>query len=235
MRLYELAYACSVYKMLRNYDVAYHSFLTKTEPCFDIYDDGHLNALFEWLNKWGCRLDHNYKEEFKQELEPWYDKCEDSLPPPSVRLLDISDAELEHVLDRIGNAYDELRNRDASPRRYIGATCASKILYALRNEVCPPWDEKTRWDAETRRWRYDEDAKSYREFLVATRNELTQLKLECQKYGFDIRELPQRIYGHQSNLIKLINEYNFVKVRETEEFKIPTVEAIKQWYQWARE
>lgn len=230
IRLYELAYVSNVFKIMRNYDSAYRNFLSETAPCFNIHKDAHREALFEWLNKWGCRLDRNYKEQFESELKSWYAKCKDLLPPPSLRLPDISDAELEHVLDRVGRAYEELHNTKASPRRNIGATCASKILYALRNEVCPPWDTEMR-----KKWQYNEDAESYKEFLVTTRNELNQLRVECQKHGFDIVVLPQRIYGHQSSLIKLLNEYNFLKARETEEFKIPTVDVIEKWYQWTRE
>lgn len=229
MKLYELAYASNVFKILRNYDNAYRNFLSKTAPSFYIYKEEHLEALFEWLNKWGCRLDNNYKGKFKRELKSWYDKCKDSLPPPGVSLLDISDAELV----RIAEAYEELRIRDireAPPRRFIGATCASKILYALRNEVCPPWDTEMR-----RKWQCNENAESYKKFLVDNKGILNQLEGECQKYGFNIKELPQKIYGNQSSLIRLLNEYNFVKVRETQKFKIPDIEVIEKWYQWTKE
>lgn len=230
MRLYELAYVSSVFRIIRNYDNAYRSFLTETAPCLNIQEDGHREALFGWLNKWGCRLDRKHKGLFGSELKSWYAKCEDLLPHPSLRLPDISDADLEHVLYQVGKAYEELRNAKASPRRDIGATCASKILYALRNEVCSPWDTEMR-----KKWQYNEDAESYKKFLATTRRELDQLKVECQKHGFDMVVLPQRIYGHNSSLIRLLNEYNFLKARETEEFTIPTADVIERWYQWTRE
>ena len=118
----------NVFRVIRNYDNAYHNFLTETAPCFDIQEDAHQEALFEWLNRWGCRLDLNHRGLFQSELKSWYAKCEDLLTHPSLRLPDIPDDELEHVVHRVGRAYEDLRDAKTSPRKDIGTTCASKIL-----------------------------------------------------------------------------------------------------------
>ena len=83
-----------------------------------------------------------------------------------------------------------------------------------------------------KKWKYDGDTESYKNVLVTTRRALDHLSLESQKHGFDMVALTEQIYGHECSLIRLLNEYNFIKARETEEFRIPSVDVIEKWYQW---
>ena len=47
MRLYALACACSVYRFLRKYDIAYDKFLDKTKPYLDMHNSEHRKALLK--------------------------------------------------------------------------------------------------------------------------------------------------------------------------------------------
>lgn len=79
MRLYEIAYACSVYRIFRNYDIAYNNLLENTKPSLDMLKTEHRDALLTWLRAWGCRQFHNNDIEREQasiNLEAWYKENE---------------------------------------------------------------------------------------------------------------------------------------------------------------
>jgi len=224
MRLYALACACSVYRFLRKYDIAYDKFLDKTKPYLDMHNSEHRKALLKWLREWGCRQFKNtFDKEASNNLESWYTKNESLLPSPSMSLLEISDIELKHIVD----AYNTLREEKASDTKTVGPTGASKILFAFREEICPPWDGAMR-----KKWGYSGNAESYNKFLEDTKNTLVQLKGECSRHGFTLNELPGRLGRQQSSLIKLLDEYNFVVI--TNAFRIPHIETIQEWYYWAQ-
>jgi hypothetical protein len=224
MKLYELAYACTVYRIFRNYDIAYDNFLNKTQPSFDMGNKEHRNKLLEWLRAWGCRqFQIDYHVQASNDLESWYEENGDMLPAPTCNLFELSTANLENI----GKIYDKLTKVKASAGITVGPTGASKILFALRKDLCPPWDGEMR-----KHWKYNGSADDYEKFILYTKNGLRQIMDECSKYGFSLEELPRKLGKDHYSLIKLFDEYNLVII--TNKFKRLDVNTIEEWYSWAR-
>ncbi|MFH0768267.1 MAG: hypothetical protein V1932_01710 [Chloroflexota bacterium] len=219
MKLYELACACYGYANFTDFDKTYRDFLDKTKPCLDVHNTEHKGALLEWLNKWGCRIKDTFHPEIKGKLESWYDDNRSLLPSPNTNLLKILDSELERIVE----SYNTLQTIP-----HIGPTCASKILFALRKDVFPPWDVAMR-----KKWKYNGSAKSYKAFLIATKKQLCELDTECARYRILLSKLPSELARPQSSLVKLIDEYNWVTI--TKNVMPPTTDTLQKWYLWEKQ
>jgi hypothetical protein len=55
MRLFELAYACRLYKQSTGNDGAIREFQQQVGPDPDLANVQHRAAILRWLNDWGCR------------------------------------------------------------------------------------------------------------------------------------------------------------------------------------
>ena len=103
----------------------------------------HRQALFTWLNAWGCRLRYPRPGEpdvFDTELAVWWTEHAAHLPGTGESLIDLSDAQVA----ALGECFAGLAAMPAvgGPRsRALGSTAASKLLYALRPKTLMPWDE----------------------------------------------------------------------------------------------
>lgn len=224
MRLYEIAYACSVYRIFRNYDNAYNNFLEKTKPSLNMLKTEHINELLNWLRDWGCRQFHlSYSEQASKNLRSWYEENENLLPPLTCSLLELLPSELENTT----TAYERLTQVKASNGITVGPTGASKILFALRKDIYPPWDREMR-----RSWNYNGTANEYKDFLLKTEKTLNQISDECLKHGFTIKELPRKLGMEHYSLIKLLDECNIVYV--TNKLKKLDIETIEGWYSWSK-
>lgn len=225
MRLYELACACYVYAGFTDFDKTYCNFLRSTAPDLDMRNEKHREALLEWLNKFGCRqFEKSFHKQASQNLKRWYEENEHLLPPPGRMLLDLSEDELNNAED----TYKNLMNEKASSVKRVGSTGAAKILFTLRKDAFPPWDGAIRKGPP----RYDESPKSYKKFLIDTRQQLLELDEECKKNGISAFELPSELGRPSSSLVKLVDEYNWVV--KTRNCKPLPVDKLKKWYRWAK-
>jgi hypothetical protein len=225
IRLYELAYACYVYVGFTNFDETYRDFLTKTAPGFDMRNENHREALLGWLNKWGCRqFEKSFHKQASQNLRLWHEKNEHLLPLPGKTLLDLSEDELNNAKV----IYKNLMNEKASLVKGVGPTGASKILFALRKDVFPPWDRAMRKGSA----RNDGSPESYKKFLLDTKNQLLQLEVECKEYGIILSELPRILERPEASLVYLVDEYDWVVI--TRRCLPPPVDKLEKWYHWAK-
>jgi hypothetical protein len=96
----------------------------------------HADALFVWLNRWGCRLAYSCREQFALEVAGWWRGARRQLPATGVVLADVSD----DVLVSTAAAASSLAELSLGPRR-LQWTAAAKLLYALRPDAVPPWDD----------------------------------------------------------------------------------------------
>lgn len=225
-----LAFACHVYAGMSKADKSYQEFLDATKPEPDLTILAHRTALITWLNKWGCRQfakdDHKLAS---GKIKDWYEKWHDQLPITTMTLLELSDADLDSVCE----PYKQLAERKASERKRgdgttdvrFGPTGAAKILFAIRPQSLMPWDESIRTE-----FGLDESADSYIAFLKQVKTELIKLDEACKRNGHVLSELPKLLKRPDSSLVKLIDEYFWVRI--TKECQVPEVENLALWATW---
>jgi hypothetical protein len=230
MELYELAVGCSIYKALSGDDSRVTRLWRKTGGQVDPYNSAHQKFLFEWLNQWGCRQFSRVHHDLiaAPSLKAWASNFLASLPSNDVLLEAVSMSQMEVI----GAAYDDLRRREAGTRTlkdgstsYVtyGPVGAAKTLFALRPNVCPPWDSYT-----LRALGLDHSGASYSKYLKRV---ISDLRAVSSRAGVQINELPSLIGRPNSTPPKLIDEYYWVTV--TRGFKPPSRETLSKWAEWA--
>lgn len=231
MRLFQLAYICRIYGGLTGFDADYRAFLDKVADKLDFRDPVHMEALLTWLRKWGCRqFARNYHELASESILGWADLWESRLPESSLTLDRLSDEDIRVV----GNAYDDLSQCRASLRtrngnRYdvrVGPTGAAKILFAARPLAFPPWDDLIRAKCG-----YDGGRRSYCEYLVRVREQISEFCSEAAALGVAAQDIPREVGRPKSTLPKLVDEYNWVTL--TKDFLPPEADEIAKWHRWS--
>lgn len=229
MRLYELAFGCWIYRILTGDDSRIGQLQEKTGGQVDPHNPGHRGFLFEWLNQWGCRQfsKAHHIAIAGQSLDAWANSWLTRLPSVDMKLETIGHAQI----DILGAAYHDLRNRQAGTRtlkngtisqvRY-GPVGAAKTLFALRPNVCPPWDRYT-LDALG----LDYSKSSYCQYLRRVHADLQKVSNQA---GVKIDALPNLVKRPKSTPPKLIDEYYWVTV--TRGFAPPSKQTLEQWLAW---
>jgi len=232
MRLFELAYACRLYRDFTNFDTDYNRFRDKTRHAFDISDHRHRKALLVWLNSWGCRqFALKFHDLASERLRNWGQKNLIRLPPTESSLLTFTDADFVNA----GVLYAGLRDLQASVRQRsgnsysvtFGPTGAAKILFALRSQVFPPWDTSIRVHLG-----YDGSQESYIKYLQWVRHELQEVIADAEAHGIAKTDIPNILGRPSYSLPKLVDEYNWVTI--TKDCKPPSLEDLNDWWRWAR-
>ena len=184
----------------------------------------------KWLNDWGCRqFAKEHHRDALERLRAWAHRHADDLPGYTTSILRLTEAEIRGT----ARAYDELKEIEASQRRTIhgthgvrvGATGAAKILYALRPNTLPPWD-----DAIRERLKCDGSAESYNRFLRLVMDEIQELLADAARHGVSSEQLPSAIGRGVSTLPKIVDEYFWVTI--TRNFTIPKPLELQTWASW---
>lgn len=205
---FELAWACRLYGPMAGFDSTLAEFRKQASPAFDAHRPAHRDALFRWLNSWGCRqfAKAHHAGIASDSLVRWATTWLHRLPEPGVPLTDLEEAGL-----RVATAaYADLQASVASERAAksgtvpvtYGPTGAAKTLFALRPDVFPPWDDPIR-----RHFRYDGSEPSFNAHLTRVATTLTELATEA-KVG--VASLPALVGRPDSSPPKLIDEYDWV-------------------------
>jgi len=213
MRIEQLRTACQRYSIVgSSFDDATRDFRRCTKPTFDISDRDHGRALMIWLNRWGCRQfarrDH---QSALMQLREWAASNLTCLPHIGAALTDLSDP----ALISLASAYDKLRLRQASLKRRnnldisvtFGPTGAAKVLYALRPNCCPPWDDDIR-----KHFRWNGAGASYISFLRTVRSEILDLLSDARQAGIEANDIPHEAGRPDSSLPKLVDEYYWTTI-----------------------
>lgn len=170
----------------------------------------HRQALFTWLNAWGCRLRYPRPGEpdvFDTELAAWWAGHAAHLPGAGESLIDLGDAQVA----ALGDCFAGLAAMPAvgGPRgRALGPTAASKLLYALRPKTLMPWDE-----AIATRLHGARDARSYVAHQTLGRSWGRALLAEAGLAGTGSGEsgLVERLGRPGTGLAKLLDEYCYLE------------------------
>ena len=185
----------------------------------------------KWLNAWGCRqFSVEHHPIASKALRAWGRANLSLLPKAGVSLLGLADADLDQAV----LAYDRLRSLQAGIRRgrsteytvTFGPTGAAKILYALRPEAFPPWDEPIR-----AAFRLDGTGASFRKYLVRIQATLRGVVEEAGRHGILPDQIAEAIGRPGASLPKLLDEFIWVTV--TNEVRPPTKEQLVTWCRWA--
>lgn len=230
MTLFELAFGCFVYAGLTDFDKSYTDFLQRTQGSPDLMNPEHREALLEWLRRWGCRqFARDYHEEASREILSWYQEHGTTLAPADKNLWELTEDELVST----ALAYGELSSRTACWRTRgrntyavkVGPAGAAKTLFAIRPLALPPWDEAIRAALG-----YDGTAISYLSFLESVRTTLQDLEASCQKHGFELAALPDRLGSTMSSVPKLIDEYYWIT--KAKKCTAPDQNTLQRWLDW---
>lgn len=229
MKISELAVATYLYECFTGEDEGYRKFLNATQRRFDLAKPASRDALINWLNNWGCRqfaLEHHALA--SQELLKWHKQFGRKLPPLHAKLWKLTDSQL----DRCAEPFNSLASKRASVRRTkrgssnvkIGPTGAAKILFAIRPDIFPPWDDPIRKKAGYR------GSDGYARFLKETKQLVLDLKGQCERSNIAIENLPKILNRPLSSVPKLIDEYYWVTI--TKGCRLPPLERLRNWARW---
>jgi hypothetical protein len=120
-----------------------------TKGRVDLAVPAHRAAVITWLRAWGCRhLRRADTTRTSEALRTWWNDWGARLPGEQQTLTGLGEAELALA----GQAYDAMRATPAAHRTVrgreldvaFGDTATGKLLFALRPQVFPPWDEAIR-------------------------------------------------------------------------------------------
>ena len=229
--LFEMAYSSFLYSKLTDYENTYLAFRERTDGRPDLAKQEHRDFLLEWLNKWGCRFEVKKFPKVSEAIGQWYRQHGERLCSERKNLWKLTGSEL----DALGDAYEDLQNTTAFKyrrggklvNRHVGATAASKILFSLKPRAAVAWDDLMR-----KRMRLDQKRLTYRQFLEQAKGDLIGLKIQCDKHGFRLTELPAELNRENATPAQLTGEYYWVTY--TRELEMPDKSVLKKWGKWSK-
>jgi hypothetical protein len=231
MKLYELAYACRLYKevsgrdTLSGYDAAYRTMRERLGQSSELASDTDLNALMGFLNQWGCRIPKANFPRLKGRLRNWARSRLSQLPSGGRNICELSDEERRNV----GNCYDQLVSLGAGLKFQHSAV--AKTLHALRPYSLPIWDKPIKGDFERKDKLRRGSAQLYSDFIADVVGQIEELEQDVQRLKHTREEIP-RLVGRdeQTSLVKLVDEYRWITI--TLGHVIPRHGEFKRWLDW---
>ncbi len=229
--LFEMAFSSFLYSKLTDYENTYLVFRERTDGKPDLAKQKHRDFLLEWLNKWGCRFEVEKLSKFSEAIWQWHRQHRERLCSERKNLWKLTGPEL----DALGDAYEDLRDTTAFKyrrggklvHRHVGATAASKILFSLKPRAAIAWDDLMR-----KRMRLDQKRLTYRQFLEQLKGDLIGLKMQCDKYGLRLTDLPAELNREDATPAQLMGEYYWGTY--TRELEMPDKEVLKIWVKWSK-
>lgn len=224
IKLCDIAFISYVYSHTTEYDKSFRELQEVTKNSIDLKNPNHRMELLKWLNNWGCRqFSKKYHQYASKNILQWYEKQGNGIIPENKSLLDINSDDM----DKICILYDSLSSTLASLRNdyievKIGPTGAAKLLFALRPNTLPPWDDPIRSELQ-----YNDTGQSYCEYVNFIMLQQRSLVKECNQYGFSGDEFFIKIGRPNVTWIKLIDEYCWMVY--TGEFELPKSDIIRFW------
>lgn len=204
-----MAFTSHVFGPLTGYDKSLDNFRAEINGSLDLSGEDHRWALFDWLNKWGCRLPLAYGAATCRQIGAWHEEHGSLLPRGSDGLWRLS----AKSLDPMGSVFSDLSERligsgaNGSSRR-LGPTAASKTLYALRPQVFMPWDRAMR-----EAFGYDGGGESYVRFLKVIREDLLRLDEEARRHDRSLASLSEFFDQLEYRTpIDLVNQFYWVTI-----------------------
>lgn len=223
MTLYELAYACRLYR--DQFDAAYDQMREAMGQNPDLASQAQQDTLMRFLNDWGCRIAEKNFPILKMRLQQWAAMWVTQLPDVGrdIRTLDESERA------KMGAAYEALLHLGAG--LHFQDTAAAKTLHALRPLVLPIWDAKIKgWFIDRYGFSKRRAGQVYSDFLHHIADEISDLEVDVVRLGYSLGDISKLVHGSRGSLVKLVDEYYWVTV--TDGRAIPTRVQVEQWFRW---
>jgi len=199
----------TAYAVASDYDDSLNTLTGRTGSSLDLANGDHRRAVLTWLRQWGCRhLDRSSEVTSSAALQAWAETWVPQLPGSARVITALSPDEITMM----AIAYGHLAETVAGARRLgtrtgpvtFGPTAAAKTMYALRPNVCAPWDDPIRnglgmgvTDAAYR---------TYLRLIDQT------LKKTADQAGIAPGDLPAHVGRPGSSPPKLIDEYLWIRI-----------------------
>ncbi len=215
----------TAYAVATDYDDSLNILNRRTGASLDLGNADHRTAVLAWLRQWGCRhLNRSSEVTSSAALGAWAHTWVPKLPDTARVITELSTVEITTV----AVAYDHLAETVAGARRLatrdglvtFGPTAAAKTMYALRPNVCAPWDDPIRNGLGMG----GNDA-AYRTYLRLIALTLTKT---TEQAGVAPEDLPALVGRSGSSPPKLIDEYLWMRITRVS----PTI--IRVDTAWAR-
>lgn len=228
--VFDLTFSSYLYAHMTYYDRILENFMESVELDLDLSNKEHRKKLLQWLNKWGCRINQDYKKEYSKTIGEWYEEYRSRLVPQNKDLWRLDDREL----DAMDYAYEDLKNRPVheykqsrNPAvRHVGPTAASKILFILRPRSAIDWDVSIRKEVKVRF-----GDRSYKEYLEKAREDLLGIKRQCDELGIKIEELPVLLNREKATVAQMLGDYYWIIY--TQEVQMPETRDLLKWASWS--
>ena len=178
----------------------------------DLNDPAHRLAAITWLRGWGCRhLRRADTPRTAEALRTWWATWGGQLPGDQATLTGLG----ENDLVSAGLAYDALRAAPAASRSVKGSeidvafgdTATAKLLFAVRPQVFPPWDETIRLA-----FGKPGGAAAYVRLLRLAAAALDGL---AGRLAVTVSELPEILGRPESTPPKIVDEFLLVRIAQS--------------------
>lgn len=221
MKLFELVYACRLYR--GEFDTAYNRMCGALGSNPDLASQAQQDGLLRFLNDWRCRIPEKNFGVLKDRLREWARQA--WLPEASKEVLSLDGPERA----QIGNSYEALLHLGAGLN--FQDTAAAKTLHALRPRALPIWDAAIKaWFIKERGLSERTAGQTYSEFLSHVAEQLSELEVDAARLGYSLADVQKWVHGSASSLVKLVDQYYWITI--TEGHKIPTRDELKRWLSW---
>jgi len=232
----ELAVACYIYKILakniKNKE-PYEQFRQAIDGPLDLCKQRHRMEILEFLNNYGCRhVAKDFHEKIaSKEIAAWYKEYCGKLPKEKERLWKFEDEKLESfkvlhsTLWELLVAYRKDGVKVHKHKVHMGPVGAAKMLFAIRPNVFPPWD-----NAILKKLKDCYSVESYADYLKYVKKIILGLEETCNIYNINIDDLPQNLDRPNCTMPKLIDEYHWITI--TKGFKVE--EIVQRWDKWTK-
>lgn len=193
-------------------DGASRRLLAATGGQVDLNDAAHRLAAITWLRAWGCRhLRRADTPRTDEALRTWWTAWNGLLPGEQATLTGLVEADLVSVAP----AYDALRAAPAARRSVkgtdldvaFGDTATAKLLFAIRPQVFPPWDEAMRLA-----FGKPGGSAAYVRMLRLSAAALDGL---AGRLAVPVGELPEILGRPESTLPKIVDEFLLIRIAKS--------------------
>jgi hypothetical protein len=163
-----------------------------------------VNDIIALLRKWGCRqFTKDDNKRAVQSLNGWLHQNEILLPKENMNLVDTSNKRILSFSD----LFDSLMECHTSRSKRFGPVGAAKTLFFLRSRMFPAWDGYINEEQGL-----SPNGEGYCQFLLRVKDALTKLEKNCSIRNIALKKLPQLLGRKHASLVKLIDEYLYLKV-----------------------
>ena len=178
----------------------------------DLNDDAHRLAAITWLRAWGCRhLRRADTPRTDEAIRTWWAAWGGRLPGDEATLAGLGEDDMATA----GLAYDALRAAPAARRTVKGSdldvafgdTATAKLLFAIRPQAFPPWDEAMRLS-----FGKPSGGAAYVRMLRLSATALAEL---AARLAVPVGELPGRLGRPESTPPKIVDEFLLIRIAKS--------------------